>query len=170
MSNKAENIAEAFGQLIGFGLIAGAIVFGVSACSGKKEEAKANVAPTAVVNTAPVVVAPKVTPVVNTAPAIEAPKVTPVELVKGWEWTNPSDMFLKLQNVKIKNNTNQDIKDPEIYCSAFGESGTRIDSNSREQFKVIKAGETISLGDVDMGFLRSQADKVGCSIRNHKKI
>ena len=110
------------------------------------------------------------TAVVNTAPAIEAPKVTPVELVKGWEWTNPSDMFLKLQNVKIKNNTNQDIKDPEIYCSAFGESGTRIDSNSREQFKVIKAGETISLGDVDMGFLRSQANKVGCSIRNHKKI
>ena len=155
MSNKAENIAEAFGQLIGFGLIVGAVAFGVSACSGKKEETKVKVAPTAVVNTAPV---------------IETPKVAPVELVKGWEWTNPSDMFLKLQNVKIKNNTNQDIKDPEIYCSAYGESGTRIDSNSREQFKVIKAGETISLGDVDMGFLRSQADKVGCSIRNHKKI
>jgi hypothetical protein len=155
MSNKAENIAEAVGQLIGFGLLAGAIAFGVSACSGKKEEPKATVTPTAVVNTTPVVT---------------APKVDPVELVKGWEWTNPSDILLQLQNVKIKNNTNQDIKDPEIYCYAKGESGTRIDSNSREQFKIIKAGETLNLGTVDMGFLRSQADTVGCTIKNYKKI
>jgi hypothetical protein len=66
MSNKAENIAEAVGQLIGFGLLAGAIAFGVSACSGKKEEPKATVTPAAVV--APVVEAPK------TAPAIEKVK------------------------------------------------------------------------------------------------
>jgi hypothetical protein len=93
-----------------------------------------------------------------------------VELVDGWNWSNPSDLFLKLSSVKIKNNTNQDIKDPEISCSAFGESGTRIDSNRREQFKIIKAGETIDLGSVDMGFLRSQADKVGCTISNYKKV
>jgi hypothetical protein len=53
MSNKAENIAEAVGQMIGYGLLAGALVFGVSACSGKKEEPKAAVSPTTVVNTAP---------------------------------------------------------------------------------------------------------------------
>jgi hypothetical protein len=64
MSNKAENIAEAVGQLIGFGLLAGAIAFGVSACSGKKEEPKAAVSPTTVVNTAPVVEAPKAAPAV----------------------------------------------------------------------------------------------------------
>ena len=116
------------------------------------------------------------TAVMSTSPKVEVPTITekvaerPVELVKGWTWTNPSDMFLKLSGVKIKNNTNQDIKDPEIYCSAFGESGTAIDSNSREQFKIIKAGETIDLGSVDMGFLRSQADKVGCRISNYKKV
>ena len=93
-----------------------------------------------------------------------------VVLEKGWGWSNPSDMFLQLHDVKIKNNTNKDIKDPEIYCSASGESGTRIDSNSREQFKIIKAGETITLGDVDMGFLHSQASKVGCTIRTFKTI
>ena len=125
---------------------------------------KQTATPTAVVNTTPVVEAPKVTPVV------EAPKVTPVELVKGWGWTNPSDMFLQLKYVKIKNNTNQDIKDPVISCSAFGESGTRIDSNTREQFKIIKAGETLDLGTVDMGFLRSQSYEVGCSIKHYKKI
>jgi len=110
------------------------------------------------------------TAVVNTTPVVEAPKVTPVELVKGWGWTNPSDMFLQLKYVKIKNNTNQDIKDPVISCSAFGESGTRIDSNTREQFKIIKAGETLDLGTVDMGFLRSQSNEVGCSIKHYKKI
>ena len=100
----------------------------------------------------------------------EEPTIEQVVLEKGWGWTNPSDMFLQLQNVKIKNNTKNDIKDPEIYCTASGESGTRIDSNSREQFKIIKAGETITLGDVDMGFLRSQAYKVGCTIKTFKTI
>ena len=65
MSNKAENIAETVGQLIGFGLIVGAVAFGVSACSGKKEEVKANVAPTAVVNTASAIETPKVSPAIE---------------------------------------------------------------------------------------------------------
>jgi hypothetical protein len=156
-----EKTAEKLGTMVGYGALIGAVVFGFTAC-GKKEEARATVTPAAVV--APAVVTPKAEPVV------ESPKAAPVELADGWEWTNPSDMFLKLQNVKIKNNTNQDIKDPEISCSAYGESGTRIDSNHREQFKIIKAGETITLGDVDMGFLRSQADKVGCRISNYKKV
>ena len=155
-----EKTAEKLGTMVGYGLLIGAVAFGFTACGNK--EAKATVTPAAVV--APAVVTPKAEPVV------ESPKAAPVELADGWEWTNPSDMFLKLQNVKIKNNTNQDIKDPEISCSAYGESGTRIDSNHREQFKIIKAGETITLGDVDMGFLRSQADKVGCRISNYKKV
>ncbi len=105
------------------------------------------------------------------APAVSsAEKVKPVTLGDGWGWTYSHDMFLKLTNVKITNNTNYDIKDPEIYCSAFGESGTFIDSNSRQQFKVIKAGETLDLGSVDMGFLRNQVQKVGCSIRTHAKV
>jgi hypothetical protein len=148
-----EKTAEKLGTMVGYGALIGAVVFGFTACSGKKEEAKATVTPAAVV-----------------APAVVTPKAEPVELVDGWNWSNPSDLFLKLSSVKIKNNTNQDIKDPEISCSAFGESGTRIDSNRREQFKIIKAGETIDLGSVDMGFLRSQADKVGCTISNYKKV
>ena len=156
-----EKTAEKLGTILGYGLLIGAVALGFTAC-GKKEEANATVAPPAVV--APAVVTPKAEPVV------EAPKAAPVELVDGWNWSNPSDLFLKLSSVKIKNNTNQDIKDPEIFCSAYGESGTRIDSNSREQFKIIKAGETIDLGSIDMGFLRSQAHKVGCTIKNYKKV
>ena len=155
-----EKTAEKLGTMVGYGLLIGAVAFGFTACGNK--EAKATVTPAAVV--APAVVTPKAEPVV------EAPKADPVELVDGWNWSNPSDLFLKLSSVKIKNNTNQDIKDPEISCSAFGESGTRIDRNSREQFKIIKAGETIDLGSVDMGFLRSQAHKVGCTINNYKKV
>ena len=148
-------IGQTVGKTIKYGAAVAIAVGIIAACSGKKEEAKAAVAPTAVVSTAPVV---------------EAPKVDPVELVKGWTWGNDSGMFLKLANVKIKNNTNQDIKDPTIYCNAYGESGTRIDSNRRDQFKIIKAGETITLGSVDMGFLRSQADTVGCTVSAYKKI
>jgi hypothetical protein len=92
-----------------------------------------------------------------------------VEMVKGWGWRTKSDLFLELVNVKVKNNTSTDIKDVEIYCVAFAESGTRIDSNSRTQFKVIKAGETLNLGTIDMGFLHSQVDKQNCSIKTHSK-
>ena len=158
-----EKAAEKLGTMVGYGALIGAVVFGFTACV-KKEETQATVTPAAVSAPAVVVNAPKA------APVVEVPKVDPVELVDGWTWTNPSDILLQLQNVKIKNNTNQDIKDPEIYCYAKGESGTRIDSNSREQFKIIKAGETLNLGTVDMGFLRSQADRVGCTIRTHKKV
>ena len=134
-------------KVLGLMIVAAVVI---SACTGKKEEPK--------------------TAVNLTPPVVEAPKIVPVVLVDGWGWTNPSEMLLQLQNVKIKNNTNQDIKDPEIACSAYGESGTRIDSNRREQFKIIKAGETLDLGTVDMGFLRSQANTVGCTIKTHKKI
>jgi hypothetical protein len=51
MSTKA---AETLGTIVGYGMIIGAVAFGFSAC-GKKDEAKAVVAPTAVVSTAPVV-------------------------------------------------------------------------------------------------------------------
>ena len=100
----------------------------------------------------------------------KVPEVVPLELVNGWAWQKPSDIFLELHNVKIKNTTNQDIKDPVISCSAFGESGTHIDSNSREQFKIIKAGETLNLGTVDMGFLHSQTARLSCTIKTYKKI
>ena len=49
MSNTAQTVGEAIGGLIGVGVIVATISFGISACSGKKEEAKA--APAAVVST-----------------------------------------------------------------------------------------------------------------------
>jgi hypothetical protein len=95
--------------------------------------------------------------------------IKPVELTDSWRWTNDHSMFLSLHDVHIKNNTSSDIKDVEIVCSASGESGTSIDRNSRTQYKVIKAGQTLDLGKVDMGFLHSQAYKVGCIVKNYSK-
>lgn len=96
-------------------------------------------------------------------------EVAAVELTKGWGWTIQHDIILELTDVKIKNNTSADIKDVEIYCVAFAESGTRIDSNSRTQYKVIRAGQTLDLGTINMGFLHSQAYKQNCSIKSHSK-
>jgi hypothetical protein len=74
MSNTVDNIAEAIGQVIGVGLIVGAIAFGVSACSGKKEEPKAAVTPSAVV--APVVAAVELTPEQKKAKEFDSARTT----------------------------------------------------------------------------------------------
>ena len=49
-----EKTAEKLGTMVGYGALIGAVVFGFTACSGKKEEAKATVTPAAVVAPAPV--------------------------------------------------------------------------------------------------------------------
>jgi hypothetical protein len=56
-----EKTAEKLGTMVGYGLLIGAVAFGFSACSGKKEEAKVTVTPAAVVAPAPVVEAPATT-------------------------------------------------------------------------------------------------------------
>ena len=141
-------------------IVAGAIVGGVVASCENRSKAVAKAQPK------PVVHAAKVQP---TAQASKV-KVEPVELVDGWGWRYEHDMFLKVSSVIVKNNTKEDIKDFEIVCGSYAESGTRIDSNTREQFKIIKAGQSLTLGTVDMGFLRNQVKQVGCGIGKYKKV
>jgi hypothetical protein len=141
-------------------IVAGAIVGGVVASCENQSKSVAKAQPKTKVHVA------KVQP---TAQASKV-KVEPVELVDGWGWRYEHDMFLKVSSVTVKNNTNEDIKDFEIVCNSFAESGTRIDSNKREQFKIIKAGQSLNLGTVDMGFLRNQVKQVGCYIGNYKKV
>ena len=83
-------------------------------------------------------------------------------------WKHEHEMILSA-SFTITNNNPYPIKDISIECWARGESGTVIDRNNRDIFTVIQPGQTKTYKDFNMGFLRSQVEKVGCKIKNVEK-
>ncbi|RYD62375.1 MAG: zinc ribbon domain-containing protein [Verrucomicrobiaceae bacterium] len=65
---------------------------------------------------------------------------------------------------KIRNKGTVDLKDIEILCEHAAPSGTKIDSNRRTIFEVVKAGETREFKNFSMGFIHSQVEKSTASI------
>jgi hypothetical protein len=64
----------------------------------------------------------------------------------------------------IKNNGNRDVKDIEIKCTHYSNSGTRIDSNKKTAYELVKAGKSVYLKGFNMGFIHSQASSSRCEI------
>ena len=67
-------------------------------------------------------------------------------------------------NATIKNNGKRDVKDITIECIHSSNSGTRIDSNKKTVFELVKAGGSKRIKDFSMGFIHSQAASSNCSI------
>lgn len=68
----------------------------------------------------------------------------------------------------ITNNNSFPIKDIEITCTHFANSGTKIDSNKRTIFEVVSANKSKTMSDFNMGFIHSQAASSSCSISDLK--
>jgi hypothetical protein len=64
----------------------------------------------------------------------------------------------------VRNNSNYNIKDFEIRCDHFANSGTEIDHNTRTIYEVVKAHSVRKFPDFDMGFIHSQAVRSSCGI------
>jgi hypothetical protein len=64
----------------------------------------------------------------------------------------------------LQNTNSFDVKDIEITCEQFGNSGTLIDRNVRTVYEIIKANGTKTVRDFNMGFVHAQATKSSCSI------
>ena len=71
---------------------------------------------------------------------------------------------------KIINNSEEDIKDIEIQCNHYAKSGTKIDSNSRTIYEVIKANSKRSFKNFNMGFIHDQASSSSCHINDFSLI
>lgn len=67
---------------------------------------------------------------------------------------------------KIINNSEEDVKDIDIQCNHYAKSGTKIDSNSRTIYEVIKANSKRSFNNFNMGFMHDQANSSSCHINN----
>ena len=66
----------------------------------------------------------------------------------------------------IQNPSNYAIKDIEVTCTHFANSGTEIDSNTRTIYETVPAKGKKVVKNFNMGFIHSQAHKSGCEIED----
>ena len=71
---------------------------------------------------------------------------------------------IMMVDARITNNGERDVKDFTIECLHVTNSGTKIDSNKRVLYEVVKAGETRNFKEFNMGFIHSQAKSTSCTI------
>lgn len=81
-----------------------------------------------------------------------------------WDWYTTASGSIMMLNATLANHSNQDIKDVEITCNNFSNSGTKIDSNTRTVYEIVKAGKSKRIHEFNMGFIHSQAAKTDCSV------
>lgn len=84
--------------------------------------------------------------------------------VLDYDWAKGGFDSVMLVDFKIKNNSKYDIKDITVECEHYSNSKTKIDSNSRVIYEIVKAGETKTVKQFNMGFIHSQAASSGCGI------
>lgn len=99
-------------------------------------------------------------PVIRTNPLQDAKANT----VLDYTWGKSAGGSLMEANFTISNQGSVDVKDFEITCTHYGPSGTKVDSNTRTIFEVVKTGQTRVFNNFDMGFIHSQAVKTSCAI------
>jgi len=64
----------------------------------------------------------------------------------------------------IQNDNDFPVKDIEITCNHFAQSGTNIDSNTRTLYQSISAHHKLSVPNFSMGFIHSQVNNTHCKV------
>lgn len=72
-------------------------------------------------------------------------------------------------NFVVYNDNGFGIRDIEVECVHFANSGTQIDRNVRTIYEVIPALSRKGVSGFSMGFIHSQAERSTCSIISVKK-
>ena len=111
----------------------------------------------------------------NNRNIIKEPKISIKDIVKenlkfDYSWTKEGFGSIMEADFFIKNKSIYDIKDIEILCIHFAKSGTKIDSNERKIYEVIKANSTKSYLNFNMGFIHEQANSSSCKINDFTLI
>jgi tetrahydromethanopterin S-methyltransferase subunit B len=100
--------------------------------------------------------------------AAPIPKNTQVQVID-FKPIRVADNFLDV-NLVIKNNLTTPVKDIKVRCDGFAKSGTRIDRNVRVIYDVISPGQTLTVNGFDMGFLKTQVEKLECYVEDFQQI
>jgi hypothetical protein len=81
-----------------------------------------------------------------------------------YDWTTSGFGTVMMADITITNPTPHSVKDVEIRCSTFGASGTKLGALRQTIYELVKPKSTKKVKRVNMGFIHSQTDKVGCII------
>jgi hypothetical protein len=86
--------------------------------------------------------------------------------MKDLSWRTGASDTIMMVNVIFENKGSDDFEDSGLTCDGYSNNGTKICSNSRIIYAVVKAGKSKSIRNVDMGFIDSQAVSASCRITN----
>lgn len=86
--------------------------------------------------------------------------------IKKLKWSKGGFNNIMMVNLTFENKSNADVKDIELTCEHFSNSGTKIDSNTRVIYEIFKAGKSKRIHDFNMGLIHSQAETTNCRITN----
>lgn len=81
-----------------------------------------------------------------------------------FSWGTDGLGMLMKANFTIRNNSDHAIKDIQIKCEHYANSGTKIDKNTQVVYEVVEAHSKRSFRDFDMGFIRDQVRSSSCAI------
>jgi len=71
-----------------------------------------------------------------------------------------------LLDVTFLNRGSHPVKDIELKCDHFSNSGTHIDSNSRVIYEIVSPGKSKTVRDFNMGLINTQVSSSECRITN----
>ena len=74
------------------------------------------------------------------------------------------DGAILMADFTFENDCQTDIKDGEVTCTHYAASGTKIDSNRRTIYEIVRAQSTKTVKAFNMGFIDSQAKSSVCKI------
>lgn len=84
--------------------------------------------------------------------------------ITSFNWSKTGFGSVMEARFNIYNPLEFDVKDIEITCRHFANSGTMIDKNTRTIYEIIPAGGSRFFNDFNMGFIHSQAERSRCEV------
>lgn len=107
----------------------------------------------------------------STAPVAETSRVASKEdalskVKLDFKWGTGGFNSVMMVNFTITNESKYNIKDIEITCTHYANSGTKIDDNTRTIYELIPAGKKKVIRNFNMGFIHNQASSSSCKIAN----
>jgi hypothetical protein len=83
-----------------------------------------------------------------------------------FRWSKGGFDDIMIADFTINNPTAYSFKDFEIECVHSAPSGTRIDSNTRTIYQIVKAHSKKRVREQNMGFINTQAARSSCEIKD----
>jgi hypothetical protein len=88
--------------------------------------------------------------------------------IDGLSWETAGFGNVMVATFIVNNNNPVSVRDVEISCGLSGGSGTIINVNKRTIYESIDRKSYLSVRDMNMGFINSQADRSKCIVTDFK--